>query len=651
VFDAAQLERARNMWEVIPAEIPMRPQGPEFAGLCPFHREKSPSFFVVPHKGFFHCFAGDTLIPTHSGRTQIGGLVGTMTEVLTPHGWRHGFFDSFGRQELVELVLTRNGEERAEYTTAGHLWFVRGRIPPIATSDLYIGARLQATTLPRRSDWSLDAKAIAHGIVFGDGSLDGEYGKVNLHDEKISLVEYFWPLGVGGRPHNRNNGHHYLSVYGGRLFEGFKSLPSPCESDEVLLGFIAGWIATDGCVDDRGAVTLNCSVRESLCWVRDVALRLGLETSRIHTAVRTGYGRTPTPTHTIEFRRGTFDASMLLRQDHYQRFAQGRVQFERKRWVVREVRPTGQIKEVFCAQVPEHHAFGLDDDLLTSNCHGCGAHGTAIDYIMRTRNLGFTEAVQLLLNLPPQRMKTYRTTPRRTDRADVVARAREIWAEATTDYRLVPLYLYSRWLPDTPPPTIREHPALFCPKREARMPALVAAFQASSGRVTAVQRIWLEDRFEVGNDKGSRIPDAPKMAKGVLGDGAMRLARPGPLLGLAEGLETALACLKLFRTPTWGLGGLSRLGYPAHLTMPTDGSKPRRVESRAPSVWVPDEVRQLFIFGDGNEIGRTVAEFAAEWFNRAWRGTGRRAEAVLPEVGYGDFQDKLRVAVMAGAIR
>jgi hypothetical protein len=131
----------------------------------------------------------------------------------------------------------------------------------------------------------------------------------------------------------------------------------------------------------------------------------------------------------------------------------------------------------------------------------------------------------------------------------------------------------------------------------------------------------------------------------------MRLAKPGPIMGLAEGLETALAAGRLYSTPTWALGGVSRLGYPAHLTEPKDGSKPRRVESRPPSVWVPDEVRHLFIFGDGNEVGRQVAEFAAAWWNHAWRGTGRRAEAVLPVVGYGDFQDELRVATLAGAIR
>src|SRR5919112_556530 len=31
-------------------------RGSEHSGLCPFHNEKTPSFYVVEDKGFFHCF-------------------------------------------------------------------------------------------------------------------------------------------------------------------------------------------------------------------------------------------------------------------------------------------------------------------------------------------------------------------------------------------------------------------------------------------------------------------------------------------------------------------------------------------------------------------------------------------------------------------
>src|SRR5258708_15908824 len=31
-------------------------RGHEYGGLCPFHHEKTPSFYVVEDKSFFHCF-------------------------------------------------------------------------------------------------------------------------------------------------------------------------------------------------------------------------------------------------------------------------------------------------------------------------------------------------------------------------------------------------------------------------------------------------------------------------------------------------------------------------------------------------------------------------------------------------------------------
>ena len=53
------IEEIRNrvrVSEVIGRAIPLRRAGREFHALCPFHKEKSPSFTVNDEKGFFHCF-------------------------------------------------------------------------------------------------------------------------------------------------------------------------------------------------------------------------------------------------------------------------------------------------------------------------------------------------------------------------------------------------------------------------------------------------------------------------------------------------------------------------------------------------------------------------------------------------------------------
>jgi DNA primase len=42
--------------EVIGARVPLKKSGREYKACCPFHNEKSPSFWVSPDKQFYHCF-------------------------------------------------------------------------------------------------------------------------------------------------------------------------------------------------------------------------------------------------------------------------------------------------------------------------------------------------------------------------------------------------------------------------------------------------------------------------------------------------------------------------------------------------------------------------------------------------------------------
>jgi DNA primase len=60
--------------EVIGEQINLKRAGKEFRALCPFHHEKSPSFYVHPSKGFFKCFGCGESGDVFSFLMKRGGL-------------------------------------------------------------------------------------------------------------------------------------------------------------------------------------------------------------------------------------------------------------------------------------------------------------------------------------------------------------------------------------------------------------------------------------------------------------------------------------------------------------------------------------------------------------------------------------------------
>ncbi|MDR2215998.1 MAG: DNA primase [Nevskiaceae bacterium] len=69
-----------DLVELIGSRVPLKKAGREFRACCPFHNEKTPSFWVSPDKGFYHCFG------------------------CGAHGTAIGFLMSYDHMSFVEAV-------------------------------------------------------------------------------------------------------------------------------------------------------------------------------------------------------------------------------------------------------------------------------------------------------------------------------------------------------------------------------------------------------------------------------------------------------------------------------------------------------------------------------------------------------------------
>jgi DNA primase len=136
---------------------------------------------------------------------------------------------------------------------------------------------------------------------------------------------------------------------------------------------------------------------------------------------------------------------------------------------------------------------------------------------------------------------------------------------------------------------------------------MIAAVQAVDQRITAIHRTYIQL-----DGQGKANVKTPKMALGPIGGGAVHLAVAGPVLGIAEGIETGLAAMQLFDIPVWCALG-----------------------SRLDRVALPDVVSNVIVLADSGNAGTEAADKAM----KAFFGQGRKATLCVPDLG--DFNDVL----------
>jgi len=139
------------------------------------------------------------------------------------------------------------------------------------------------------------------------------------------------------------------------------------------------------------------------------------------------------------------------------------------------------------------------------------------------------------------------------------------------------------------------------------MVALVT--HGATGSPVAVHRTFL------ARDGDGKAPvDPQKMMLGPCRSGAVRLADPGDVLMVGEGIETCLAAMQA-------------TGYPAWAALSTSGLR---------TLDVPAHISEIVVLADGDQAGEAAARDCAA----RWKREGRRVRIARPPQGM-DFNDML----------
>lgn len=246
--------------------------------------------------------------------------------------------------------------------------------------------------------------------------------------------------------------------------------------------------------------------------------------------------------------------------------------------------------------------FSINPVKAKWHCRGHGGGADAIGMVMHIAGLSFLEAVQDITGEPPpsgnlkplseaekaerNRQRLESETRQQARKAQELAyqedtreAAQGVWdASVPIKGTLAETYLRSREIAlDEYPDMLRFHPSLPYPGKPKPYPVLVCRVDDVVGNLTAIWRIFLRE-----DGRKADVENA-KLGLGPSAGGAVRLNGLGPHIGIAEGVETALAAWMLTgrKIPIWsGLStAISGVEIPlgvSRVTIFPDGDRPMR---------------------------------------------------------------------------
>ncbi len=193
-----------------------------------------------------------------------------------------------------------------------------------------------------------------------------------------------------------------------------------------------------------------------------------------------------------------------------------------------------------------------------------------------------------------------------------------VWDKArSARATLVETYLRSRGIRLPISDQLRFAPRLFHRETNQKIPAMVARLSDETG-FCAVQRTFLAND---GTGKAPVPKHTQKMTLGGMRNAAVRFRQPSDILGLAEGIETALSASVLYSLPVWATCSAHRLSQ----------------------IEIPKHVKEIIIFGDSKDQEKEQAFKAQD----AYEARGLKVQVIFPAAHFAcdqgdDFNDVLK---------
>ena len=381
-FDLAQ--KGLNRFAIV------RRNGENLQSNCPFHKngqERKPSFGVNGEIDKCHCFQADTKVITRDGIKSISSLCDKPVDIINGNGdWETVTFRNYGKQRLMKLTLTANEKERIIYTTPEHEWIVRNRKNKIQTKDLKNWMYLDKI-LPKVNEELIPSiDGIVHGFCYGDGCMTGHHRQYQYrcffyNKSDLGISKYFEHLG-NIKKSIAGNGKEYDSI----CFSSYRNLKKVpdmnIETDEYLLGFLAGYFVADG-NESSGGLSLYSAKKEDILKIRDIFVHLGIATFNIGTSnIKAGKRgcltvKNDTNAYTLRIVKNNVPQSFFITS----KGSKNKSSYDgRLRHKVVSVEYTDRYEDVYCCQTSTH-SFALDGYILTGNCFSCGWAGTIEEMI------------------------------------------------------------------------------------------------------------------------------------------------------------------------------------------------------------------------------------------------------------------------------